>query len=86
MLFLIHYEVKPELRDTVHERVRKTGITTPEGTTLLHNFHSVTQLEGWSVIESPDTESLWNLFQGWTDLNINHITPVVDNQTMLKLV
>ncbi|QDT62935.1 DUF3303 domain-containing protein [Calycomorphotria hydatis] len=86
MLFSIHYEVKPEHRDTVHERVRKMGITAPEGVTIVSNYHSVTQLEGWAIIESNDPAQLWNLFEGWTDLNPNSITPVISTEVMEKLV
>ena len=86
MLFLVHFEVKPEHRDTVHERIRTTGITVPEEMSLVANYHSVTQLEGWAVIETTNPERLWELFQGWTDLNVNHITPVLDNESMKAML
>ena len=86
MLFVIHFQINPEHRDTVHERIRKTGITVPEGMKLIANYHSVTQLEGWAIVESNNTADLWNLFEGWTDLNVNHITPVLSNEEMLNLV
>jgi len=87
MLFLIHYEVKPELRDAGHERIRKVGIKVPETMKLVAAYHSVTQLEGWAVVEATDDATkLWEFFEGWTDLNINHITPVLDNETMKSIV
>jgi hypothetical protein len=39
---------------------------------------SVTLLEGWSIVEANDIADLGKLFQSWTDLNVNHITPVFD--------
>lgn len=86
MHFLIHFEIRPEHRDTVHERIRKIGVTVPEGMNLIEVYHSVTQLEGWAIVEGADPAALWNLFQGWTDLNVNHITPVVRDEEMKKLV
>ena len=86
MLFVVHYEVTPANRNNVHERVRKAGIVVPVGMKLIANYHSVTQLEGWSIVEGSSTEDLWNLFEGWTDLNINTITPVLSNDELVKLV
>jgi len=86
MLFLIHFEIQPEHRDTVHERIRKIGINVPDEMKLVANYHSVTQLEGWAVVEASNSARLWELFQGWTDLNVNHITPVLDNESMKALI
>jgi hypothetical protein len=54
---------------------------------LVANYYAVMQLEGWGVVEATDDATkLWELFEGWTDLNINHITPVLDNETMKSIV
>ncbi len=86
MLFAIHYEITPEHRDTVLERFLKIGDAEPEGVKIIGNWFSVTQLEGWSVVEAADSLELGALFHAWTDLNVNHITPVVDEAGMRKLL
>ncbi len=86
MLFLIHYFVKPEHRDTVHERIHKMGTPMPEGVKDIAAYHSVSQLEGWVIVETSSNAQLWNLEQLWTDMNVNTITPVLTNEEMKKLV
>ncbi len=86
MLFLIHHRMRPENRDTVHERLRQIGTRVPQGIKLHQVYHSVTQLEGWAIVEAGDASQLWNLFQDWTDMVVNHITPVLTNEEMKKLV
>ncbi len=86
MLFLIHYIVKPEHRDTAHERIRKEGVTVPEGMKLIEVYHSATQLGGWGIVEANREADLWKLFQHWTDLNVNTITPVLTNEEVKKLI
>jgi len=86
MLFLIHFEITPEHRDAVFERFLKIGDGEPEGVKIIGNWHSVTQLEGWAVVDAADAMELGKLFHTWTDLNVNHITPVVDEAGMRKLL
>ncbi|CCJ07756.1 DUF3303 domain-containing protein [Methylocystis sp. SC2] len=78
MLFAIYYEMTPEHRDEVLKRFQKLGDAAPEGMKVVGNWLSVTLLEGWSIVEANDIADLGKLFQSWTDLNVNHITPVFD--------
>ena len=45
----------------------------------------MTLLEGWSIVEANDIADLGKLFQSWTDLNVNHITPVFDEDFCAQL-
>ncbi len=78
MLFAIHYEMAPEHRDDVLKRFQKFGDAAPKGMKVIGNWLSVTLLEGWSIVEASDAADLGALFHSWTDLNVNHITPVFD--------
>lgn len=82
MLFMIHYEITPEHRDAVHQRFLQWGDAEPKGVKVIGNWFSVTQLEGWNVVEATDSAELANLFHAWTDLNVNHITPVLSEEAM----
>jgi hypothetical protein len=78
MLFAIHYEMTPDHRDEVLKRFQKFGDANPKGMKVIGNWLSVTLLEGWSIVEANDAADLGALFHSWTDLNVNHITPVFD--------
>jgi len=86
MLFVVHFEITPAHRDAALERFLKIGDGEPEGVKVLGTWFSVTQLEGWCVVEAADAMELGAFFHAWTDLNVNHITPVVDEAAMRKLL
>lgn len=78
MLFAVHYECQPEHRDAVISRFLKLGTDAPPDVKVIGNWWSVTQLEGWAIIEGNDPLELGKLFHTWTDLAVNHLTPVLD--------
>lgn len=86
MLFLIHWQTEPEHRNASARRFEKIHDGAPEGVRIVGTWHSVTQLEGWCVAEAGDAVQLGNWLHAWTDLNVNHITPVVDNEDVLKII
>ena len=49
-------------------------------------WFSVTQLEGWVIAEATDAIELGKWLHDWTDLNVNHITPVVHAEDLPKIV
>lgn len=86
MLFMIHYEVKPENRDAGIERFLKIGQGEPEGVKTIRQWYSVTQLEGWVIIEGNDEREISKQLYVWTDLNVNKITPVLEGGEMGRLL
>jgi hypothetical protein len=86
MLFIVHWQIKPEHRDAVMQRLKEIGNCSPEGVRVVGSWHSVTQDEGWAVAEASDPVMLGKWQLGWTDLNVNHVTPVVDDADMMKIV
>jgi hypothetical protein len=87
MLFLIHFEIASGASDNVLERLKATGKWEPEGVeTIAGPWFSVTQLEGWGVVEADHAIALGRLMHAWTDLAVDHITPVLSEEDVLKLV
>ncbi|MGD8422959.1 MAG: DUF3303 family protein [Methyloceanibacter sp.] len=52
----------------------------------LGTWFSVTLLEGWAIVETEDETLLGQSIKQWTDLNINHITPVLTEAALLKVI
>jgi hypothetical protein len=87
MLFLVHFEITPRARDNVLERLKASGKWEPPGVkTIAGPWFSVTQLEGWGVVEAENAIALGRLMHAWTDLAVDHITPVLSEEDVLKLV
>lgn len=86
MMFVIHWQAEPKRRDSVMKRFQKIGHGAPKGITIVASYHSVTQLEGWAIAETKDSVLIGRWLHAWTDLNVNHVTPVVDRKDMLKIV
>jgi hypothetical protein len=87
MLFLIHFEITPEARDNALKRLKASDKWEPPGVkTVAGPWYSVTQLEGWGVVETESAFGLGELMHAWTDLTVDHITPVLSEEDVLKLV
>lgn len=86
MLFSVHYEITPEHRDTALSRFLELGDGGPAGIKFVGNWWSVTQLEGWAIVEGNDAMELAKLLHVWTNLNVNHVTPVLDEKDIRTLI
>jgi hypothetical protein len=86
MLFLIHFEIDPENRDKSHVRLKTLGDGMPQKIKPLGTWFSVTLLEGWAIVETQDETALGQSMKQWTDLNVNHITPVLTEEALLKVI
>ena len=86
MMFMLHWQAEPGQRDAVMKRFQKIGHGEPKGITLIAAVHSVTQLEGWVTAEAEDAMQLGRWLHLWTDLNVNHVTPVVSSKELRKIV
>jgi Domain of unknown function (DUF3303) len=82
MLFVVYTKIKTENRDAVYRRFQEIGNGEVEGVKLLGTWHSLTQDENWSVLESSDAIQIAKLFHKWTDLALNRLTPVLNNEDM----
>jgi hypothetical protein len=87
MLLLIHFEITPEARNNVLNRLKTSAKREPPGVkTVAGPWYSVTQLEGWGVVEAESAIALGQLMHAWTDLTVDHITPVLSAEDVLKLI
>jgi hypothetical protein len=84
--FVIHSKIAAENRDAVYKRFQEIGNGEIEGVKLLLTWHLLTQDENWSILESSDALQIAKLFHLWTDLALNHLTPVIDNDDMYKVL
>lgn len=86
MLFMLHCSIEPRHRDENRKRLRDMRIGAPSGTEIIGSWLSVTQLEGWVVFDAPDHAAAANLFHHWTDLNVNHVTPIMEVESLLAAI
>jgi hypothetical protein len=86
MQFMISYVFHPDDRDAVQERFKKTGGTPGEGATLLGRWHAAGGHRGWVLAETSDGVALGKWMQAWTDYLEFEITPVNDDQAVMKVL
>ena len=86
MLFLFYFEIDPKNRDASHQRLKTFGESAPDNVKPVGTWFSATLLEGWAVVEAQDEIALAECMKPWTDLNVNHITPVLTQEQVLKLM
>jgi Domain of unknown function (DUF3303) len=86
MLFVAYTKIATENRNAVYKRFQEIGNGEVEGVNLLGTWHSLTQDENWSLLESSDAIQIAKLFHLWTDVALNHLTPVINNDDMYKVL
>ena len=72
-------------RDENVARLKASGPGVPENVKLVSLWYSATLLECWCVVEAEDATSLGEIQKHWTDLNFNHITPVLTEDEVLQI-
>lgn len=87
MLFMVHYEIEPQHRDHNYARVLALGGDgVPDEVKVLGTWSSVTQLEGWVVVDTDDSKLLGQWMRHWTNLNVQHVVPIVDGKTQKEIM
>jgi hypothetical protein len=86
LTFLIQYEIRPEHRDSSQARFKQTGGLPPDGAKMIARWHRVGGGGGWVVAETDDSEALGRWTQEWSDLLSFKIIPVIDDETMGKIL
>ena len=86
MEFMIHYSLDTSNRDTAQARFLETGAPPPEGVTMTGRWHCIQGLEGFLLCESNDAAAIAAWMQQWTDVLTFRVLPVVDDETMAKVV
>ncbi len=86
MLFLCYNPIEPKNRDESMKRLVERGTGENAKVKLVGAWISLTQLEAWSVFEADDATEIMKFWHDWTDLNVNVLTPVVDFETLMKIL
>ena len=86
MLFILHCAIEPRNRDENLRRLNEVRIGEPSNIKILGFWLSVTQLEGWVIFEAPNEAALFELFDTWTDLNVNTVVPIMRVEDVLPLI
>ena len=86
MLFMITYAFSPGDREKAQERFKKTGGGPPAGAKMLGRWHNVAGLQGFVLAESADAVAIGKWMQEWTDLIDFEVTPVVNDEDVLKVL
>jgi hypothetical protein len=83
---VIEYEVRPEHRDQAQARLKATGGPPPEGTKMIARYHKAGGLGGYVIAETDSAEAMCRWTQAWSDLLTFTVTPVVDDETIAKVI
>ncbi len=86
MLFMITYAFGSGQREKAQERFKKTGGGPPAGAKMLGRWHNVAGLRGFVLAESADAVAIGKWMQEWTDLLAFEVTPVVNDEDVLKVL
>ena len=81
MLFMLTCTIEPQHRDENLLRLQEPW-KEDSGVEVKGWWMSATQLEAWALLDSPDAASIARLFRRWTNMNVNHVTPVLDAEGM----
>lgn len=86
MLFMITYAFGSGQREKAQDRFKKTGGGPPAGAKMLGRWHNVAGLRGFVLAESADAVAIGKWMQEWTDLLAFEVTPVVNDEDVLKVL
>lgn len=86
MTFVIQYSIRPEHRDAAQARFKATGGLPPEGAKMIARYHLAGGLGGYVIAETNTAEALGHWTQAWSDLLTFTVTPVVDDETIAKVM
>lgn len=86
MTFVIQYTIRPEHREAAQARFKATGGLPPEGAKMIARYHWAGGLGGFVIAETDSGEALSRWTQAWSDLLTFTITPVVDDETVAKVI
>lgn len=86
MKFILSWTVKPENRNEALRRVQSKENLAVDGITILGHWHNVNLLNGWALVEADNEATIAKWLMDWTDLNVNELTPVIDEKELRQLL
>ena len=78
MKFILSWTIRPEDRNEGFKRLNATDNVAGDGIRVLGHWHNVNLLGGWALVEADSEAAIAKWMLGWTDLNVNDITLVID--------
>ena len=85
MKFILSWTIKPENRNEALRRVLSKENLAVDGITILGHWHNVNLLNGWALVEADNEATIAKWLMDWTDLNVNELTPVIDEAELRQL-
>lgn len=86
MKYMLSWTVKPEDREESIKRWKAKGDSMPEGIKLISHYWNVNHLSGWAIFESSNHTKIAEWMLSWTDLNVNCVTPIIDDNELHQVV
>jgi len=83
---MLTWTVKPENQQESIRRYKEKGANPPEGIEVLSHYWNVNHLGGWAVFTAPNHAAVAKWLKDWTDLNVNTVTPVIEDEELLKII
>ena len=85
MKFILSWTIKPENRDESLKRLRSKEDLAIEGIKILGHWHNVNLLGGWALVEADSEATIARWLLDWTNLNVNDVTLVIDEQELRSI-
>jgi len=86
MKYMLTWSVKPENQKESIKRWKEKGSKSPEGIEVLSHYWNVNHLNGWAVFKASNHATVAKWLLNWTDLNVNEVTPIIDDEEMHSIV
>ena len=86
MKFILSWTIKPENRDESLKRLRSKEDLAIEGIKILGHWNNVNLLGGWALVEADSEASIARWLLDWTNLNVNDVTLVIDEQELRSMI
>ena len=86
MLFRFAWTHSPQARDNTIKQFMATGGMPPEGAKLVSRYHNVDGTGGFAIVEASDAGALADYALDWNGLIEINITPLVDDETIGKIL
>ena len=80
--YMLTWTVKPQNQRESLARWKSRGPNPPPGIKVVSHYWNVNLLGGWAVVEATDHGSVAKWLNDWTDLNVNDVTPIVEDSEL----
>ena len=82
MKYMLTWTVEPKNQRESIARWKSKGPNPPPGIKVLSHYWNVNLLGGWAVVEASDHGTVAKWLIDWTDLNVNDVTPIVEDNEL----